>query len=78
MASKTNPKFVPSYQKYSAIRDEKGLTDSKVANDIDITASSLSDWKNSGALINVDKVYRIAKYLGVTVEDIMEERQVND
>ena len=68
-------KFVPSYTKYSAIRDEKGLTDSKVADGIDITASSLSDWKNSGALINVDKVYRIARYLGVTVEDIMEEKQ---
>lgn len=68
-------KFVPSYTKYSAIRDEKGLTDSKVADGIDITASSLSDWKNSGAIINVDKVYRIAKFLGVAVEDIMEEKQ---
>lgn len=76
MASR--PRFVPSYQKYSAIRDEKGLTDSKVADGVNITASSLSDWKNSGALINVDKVCRIAKYLGVTVEEIMEERQVND
>ena len=67
-------KFVPSYAKYAEIRDAKGLTDFKVANDVDITVSSISDWKNSGAVINSDKLYRIAKYLDVTIESLIEEK----
>lgn len=67
-------RFVPSYAKYAEIRDAKGLTDYAVAEAVDITKSSLSDWKNNGALINADKLYRIATHLGITVESLMEEK----
>ena len=67
-------KFAPSYAKYAEVRDAKGLTDSAVADGVGITASSLSDWKLKGAVINADKLYRISTYLGVTVESLMEEK----
>ena len=67
-------KYAPSYAKYAEVRDAKNLNDFKVASDVGITKSSLSDWKNSGAAINADKLYRIALYLGVTIESLMEEK----
>lgn len=62
-----------SYAKYAKIRDDRGLTDYKVARDTGIGASTISDWKNNISAPKTDKLFILARYLGVRAEDILED-----
>lgn len=60
------------YTKYAKIRDEKGLTDYKVSKGTGIRASTLSEWKNGRYTPKVDKIAKIAAFLGVEIGEIIE------
>lgn len=60
------------YRKYAQIRDEKGLTDYRVAKSTGIPASTLSEWKNGRYTPKVDKIAKIAAFLGVDIGEIIE------
>ena len=60
-----------SYDNYSKIRDSKGLNDSKVAQLSGVSKSTISEWKKGKIQPKVDKIERISKILGVTVDAIM-------
>lgn len=67
------------YEKYAAIRDALGYTDAKVADELDIPASSIYDWKQRAAVqkdasMSVKTLYAIAKLFKVHIEDLLEER----
>lgn len=64
------------YKKYAAARDAKGLTDNAVAKATGIPASTLYDWKqrsaeNDEAGISTYTLWRIAKVLECTLEDLL-------
>ena len=60
------------YKNYEAIRDSKGLSDYKVAQETGIAPSTISDWKAGRTTPKADKLLAIARCLGTTVEALME------
>ena len=50
------------YEKYTALRDEKGVTDYRVASETGITKSTFTDWKNGRSKPKTDKLAALAKY----------------
>lgn len=64
----------PSFKNYEALCSEKGVTSYRVAVDTGIPASTFSDWKSGRSKPKIDKLLRIAEYLGVDIRDLMEVR----
>lgn len=62
------------YKKYAALRDEKGVTDYRVAVETGITKSTFSEWKSGRSKPKFDKLLILAKYFGVPVEYFAEEK----
>ena len=44
------------YEKYAKLRDEKGITDYRVAADTGISTATLSNWKNGNYAPKFDKL----------------------
>ncbi len=59
------------YEKYSALRDEKGVTDYAVAQATGIGMSTFTDWKSGRSKPKVEKLAKIAEYFGVHIEDLI-------
>lgn len=59
------------YENYCKIRDSKALKDSNVSKGANVSKSTFSDWKSGRSLPGTDKVLRIAKFLEVTVEELL-------
>ena len=49
-----------------------GVTANRVAQDTGIPASTLSEWKTGRSKPKVDKLYKLAKYFGVSIEFFLE------
>ena len=64
------------YEKYSRLRDARGMTDYRVSIDTGINQSSLSSWKNGHYHPNVDKLIKIAKLFDVSVEDLVGDKSM--
>lgn len=60
------------YDKYVVLRDEKGVTDYRVASETGITKSTFTDWKTGRSKPKVDKLTTLAKYFGVPIEFFLE------
>ncbi|MDD3253109.1 MAG: helix-turn-helix transcriptional regulator [Lachnospiraceae bacterium] len=56
------------YEKYITLRDKKGVTDYRVAEETGITKSTFTDWKNGRSKPKFDKLLLLAKYFKVPVE----------
>ena len=56
------------YERYCILRDGRSLKDSVIASALGITPSTFSDWKKGKSQPNVDKLVKIARYLGTSVE----------
>lgn len=52
-----------TYEKYAKIRDEKKLTDGKVAEIAGIGRSTFSDWKSGRSIPKLEKMQKIAEAL---------------
>lgn len=65
--------YKPLYTKYEKIRDKVGATDYEVAKQSEIAAQTLSDWKKGTSAPKIDKLMRIAKYFGVSMEALIGE-----
>lgn len=69
------------YKKYAKLRDERNLTDYRVAVETGISTATLSNWKNGNYVPKFDKLLLLAKYFGVPVEyfadTAVEERSEN-
>jgi putative transcriptional regulator len=55
------------------IRLSKGLMQKFVAEQIGISQQQLSDWEKSKAYPRIDRAYKLAKVLGVGVEELYKE-----
>lgn len=56
------------YEIYCKLRDEKGLSDYKVAQDLGFSRSTFSQWKAGSSQPKRDKLQKIADYFGVSLE----------
>lgn len=60
------------YAKYAKLRDEKGLTDYKVAKETGIPRSTLYEWGRGMYEPKLDKIVKLAKFFGVPLEYFVE------
>ena len=56
------------YEKYVKLRNEKGVTDYRVAMDTGIPKSTFTDWKNGRSKPKTEKLKAIADYFNVPIE----------
>lgn len=56
------------YERYCQLRDLKGFSNYRIAKECGITQAALSDWKNGKSTPNTEKLIKIAKLLGTSVE----------
>ena len=59
------------YERYCELRNARGLNDANVADALGITKSTFTGWKQGTLHPNTDKLYKIAKYFGTTVEYLL-------
>ena len=59
------------YEIYQKILDEKKLKSSDVSRGTGISNMTLSDWKHGKSKPKMDKMKKIAEYLGVSVDYLM-------
>ena len=64
--------FVEMKPKIKEIRLSKGLKQTFVAAQLDMKQQQLSDWEAGRAYPRIDKAYKLAKVLGVNIEDLYE------
>ncbi len=62
------------YKKYAELRDKAGVTDYKVAKETGVSTSTLTNWKQGRYKPKADKLLILAKYFGVSVEELLEEQ----
>lgn len=60
------------YEKYVKLRNEKGVTDYRVAMDTGIPKSTFTDWKNGRSKPKTEKLKAIADYFNVPIEYFLE------
>ena len=60
------------YAKYAKLRDAAGITDYRVAQETGIPTSTLTNWKK-GRYTKVDKIMKLAKYFGVSLNDLVSD-----
>lgn len=56
------------YEKYKKLRDKKGVSDYKVAQETGITKSTFSDWASGRSSPKIEKLQKIADFFGVSIE----------
>lgn len=60
------------YKKYIALRDLKGVSDYRVAEDTGIPRSTFTDWKTGRSKPKVDKLQILANYFNVDISYFLE------
>lgn len=60
------------YQKYADLRDEKGITDYRVAKDTGVSTSTLTHWKRGLYEPKYEKKQLLAQYFGKPNDYFME------
>lgn len=65
------------YENYCKLRDAKGLKDADVARATGITKSTFSDWKSGRSVPKNEKLQKIADFLGVSLDAIVNGEAVS-
>lgn len=67
------------YERFNKILQEKGLTAYKVAKDTGVSRSTLAAWKKKEYTPKLDKLQKLANYLGVSIQYLTgESDQIDD
>lgn len=59
------------YEKYAKLRDERHMTDYRVAKETGISTVTFTNWKHGRSTPKVDKMLKIANLFGVKLEDLI-------
>jgi len=59
------------YSRFKQLITEKGITPYRVAKETGVSQVTLSDWKNGRTTPRVHTLQKIAKYLGVKIDDLI-------
>ncbi len=62
-----------SLEKFTRLRDEKGVSEYKIAKATGITASTFSDWRSGRSDPGIEKISKLASYFGVPIEALLSE-----
>lgn len=65
----------PSYELYAIYRDMHDYTDYAVSKGAGVPSSSISDWKKGRCHPRVGSLMKIAKFLDLKVEDLVDEEE---
>lgn len=57
-----------SYDRFEKILKERNITAYKVGKEAGVATSTLSSWKTGKYIPKIDKLQKIAKYLGVSID----------
>lgn len=60
-----------TYKQYEAFRDKAGVTDYNVAVSAGISKQTIQAWKKGEYTPKIDKLKRIAVYLGIPLEELL-------
>lgn len=60
-----------SYKKFDKIIKSMGVTAYRVCKETDIATATITGWKNGLYTPKIDKIQKIAAYLGVNILDLM-------
>lgn len=67
------------YERFNKVLQEKGLTAYKVAKDTGISRSTLAAWKKKEYTPKLDKLQKLANYLGVSIQYLTgESNEIDD
>lgn len=61
------------YKNFEMIMNEKGITSYRISVDTGIPQATFSRWKTGKCRPKVDKLIKIADYLGVPLEELIKE-----
>lgn len=61
------------YKNFAKLLEKNNKTSYQVSKDTGIAQSVLSDWKTGKSTPKADKLLAIAKYFGVTIEELLKE-----
>ena len=59
------------YSKYEKLLQERGLNSYKVSKATGISQTTLSNWKKGRSKPKVDKLLKIAEFLGCDIKDLI-------
>lgn len=59
------------YTKYAELRDSAHVNDATVASATNIPKSTFTDWKNGRSKPKLEKLVKIARFFGVSVEEFI-------
>ena len=68
-------KWCASYQKYSDLLAERGINTATVCKETNILESTIANWKTRDNSCSIDTVKKIADYLKVPIENLLERRE---
>lgn len=66
------------YRNYSEIRDKLGYTDYKIAKETGIGTATLSNWKNGKYTPKQDKLQKIADFLNVSLDYLVNGQEADE
>lgn len=61
------------YAKYVKLRDAKGVNDANVSEATGIPRSTFTDWKSGRSNPKLEKLIKIADFLGVSLDELVRE-----
>lgn len=59
------------YEQYEKLRNEKGVTDYRVAIETGIPKSTFTDWRQNRSQPKVEKLKKLAAYFEVPIEKLL-------
>jgi len=63
-------------EKLKLLREEKNLTQEELAEDLFVSRTAISKWESGRGCPNIDSLKAIAKYFGVTIDDLISSEAV--
>lgn len=66
------------YEKYVAIRDERGMTDYEVSKISGVSRSTFADWKSGRSEPKLRKLLLVAKALDVPITELIADEAVSE
>lgn len=62
-----------SYDKFSKLLEIKGITAYQVSKETGVATATLTEWKNGTYKPKIDKLKKIADFLGVSIDLFLED-----
>ena len=62
-------------EKLKETRQSKGLSQSTVAEHLNISRQSISKWENNSSYPDLDNLVRLSKYYEISIDDLLNENQ---